>query len=54
MKDVQFKIETDDNGNSDVIYSFYVQRLERNFLTVIEYSGRETASISRHDNVHTG
>ena len=47
LKDVQFKIETDDNGNSDVIYSFYVQPLERNFLTVIEYSGRETASISR-------
>lgn len=40
-------VETDDNGNSDVIYSFYVQPLERNFLTVIEYSGRETASISR-------
>lgn len=54
LKDVQFKVETDDNGNSDVIYSFYVQPLERNFLTVIEYSGRETASISRHDNVHTG
>ena len=47
LKDVQFKVETDDNGNSDVIYSFYVQPLERNFLTVIEYSGRETASISR-------
>ena len=47
LNDVQFKVETDDNGNSDVIYSFYVQPLERNFLTVIEYSGRETASISR-------
>lgn len=47
LKDVQFKVETDNNGNSDVIYSFYVQPLERNFLTVIEYSGRETASISR-------
>lgn len=47
LKDVQFKVETDDNGNNDVIYSFYVQPLERNFLTVIEYSGRETASISR-------
>ena len=50
--DIQYKMQnnggrTDENGNSDVIYSFYVQPLERNFLTVIEYSGRETASISR-------
>lgn len=47
LHDVQFKLETDESGNSSVIYSFYVQPLERNFFSVIEYSGRETASISR-------
>lgn len=47
LKDVPFKLETDEDGSSSVIYGFYVQPLERNFLSVIEYSGRETASISR-------
>jgi len=47
LKDVPFMMETDEDGNSSIIYGFYVQPLERNFLTVLEYSGRETASISR-------
>lgn len=47
LKDVPFQVETDAEGNSSVIYGFYVQPLERNFLTVLEYSARETASISR-------
>lgn len=47
LKDVEFIVQTDQEGNSNVIYGFYVQPLERNFLTVIEYSGRETMSISR-------
>ncbi len=47
LHDVEFMVQHNDDGTSDVIYGFYVQPLERNFLTVMEYSGRETASISR-------
>lgn len=47
LKDVKFLVQTDENGNSNVIYGFYVLPLERNFFSVLEYSARETASISR-------
>ena len=47
LNDVPFMVETDEDGNSSIIYGFYVQPLDRNFFNVIEYSGRETASISR-------
>lgn len=47
LKDVKFLVQTNENGSSDVIYGYYVLPLERNFLTVLEYSGRETMSISR-------
>ncbi len=47
LNDVPFMLETDEDGNGSVIYGFYVEPLERNFLTVLEYSGREATSISR-------
>lgn len=47
LHDVPFQVVSDDNGNESVIYGFYVLPLDRNFFTVIEYSARETASISR-------
>lgn len=47
LHDVEFLIQKNDDGSSDLIYGFYVQPLERNVLTVLEYSARETISISR-------
>lgn len=47
LNDVEFLVQHNEDGSSDVIYGFYVMPLERNFGTVIEYSFRESVSISR-------
>lgn len=47
LKDLEFIVEQNDDGSSDIIYGFYVLPLERNVGTVLEYSGRETISVSR-------
>ena len=47
LKDLEFTIQQNEDGSSDIIYGFYVFPLERNFGTVLEYSARESASISR-------
>lgn len=47
LKDLEFIVEQNEDGSSDVIYGFYVLPLERNFGSVIEYTFRETVSVSR-------
>lgn len=47
LKDVEFILEQNKNGGSDVIYGFYVLPLERNFGSVIEQSFRQGISVSR-------
>lgn len=47
LTNVPFMVETDEDGNSSIIYGFYVEPLERNFFTAVEYGARWTISISR-------
>ncbi|MGN1340597.1 MAG: M50 family metallopeptidase [Oscillospiraceae bacterium] len=47
LKDVEFELQQNKNGSTDVLYGFYVLPLERNFGSVIGQSFRQTVSVSR-------